>query len=104
MLSYRHAFHAGNHADVLKHFLLVQLTRHLAQKDTPCWYLDSHAGAGLYALDAGYARKLAEHVDGIGRLWLRRDLPAQLAAYVDLVRKLNPEGVLKAYPGSPWIA
>jgi len=104
MLSYRHAFHAGNHADVLKHFLLVALTRYLGEKDAPFWYVDTHAGAGLYALDAGYATKLAEYVDGIGRLWRRQDLPAELAEYVDLVRALNPDGLLKAYPGSPWIA
>lgn len=104
MLSYRHAFHAGNHADVLKHFLLVALTRYLGEKDAPFWYVDTHAGAGLYALDAGYATKLAEYVDGIGRLWRRQDLPAELAEYVDLVRALNPEGLLKVYPGSPWIA
>ena len=104
MLSYRHAFHAGNHADVLKHFLLVALTRYLGEKDAPFWYVDTHAGAGLYALDAGYATKLAEYVDGIGRLWGRQDLPVALAEYVDLVRALNPDGLLKAYPGSPWIA
>ncbi len=104
MLSYRHAFHAGNHADVLKHFVLVELARHLGQKDAPFWYADTHAGAGLYALDTGYATKLAEYVDGIGRLWSRDDLPEALAAYVDLVRKLNPNGKLTAYPGSPWIA
>ena len=104
MLSYRHAFHAGNHADVLKHFLLVALTRYLGEKDAPFWYVDTHAGAGLYALDAGYATKLAEYVDGIGRLWGRQDLPAALAEYVDLVRALNPDGLLKVYPGSPWIA
>ncbi len=104
MLSYRHAFHAGNHADVLKHFLIVQLARYLEQKDAPFWYVDSHAGAGLYALDTGYATKLAEYLDGIGRLWQRSDLPAPLAEYVDLVRALNPDGMLRAYPGSPWIA
>lgn len=104
MLSYRHAFHAGNHADVLKHFLLMQLTGYLAQKDAPFWYVDTHAGAGLYALDAGYATKLAEYADGIGRLWQRKDLPAPLAEYVDLVRTLNPDGKLRAYPGSPWFA
>ncbi|MEK7737473.1 MAG: 23S rRNA (adenine(2030)-N(6))-methyltransferase RlmJ [Pseudomonadota bacterium] len=104
MLSYRHAFHAGNHADVLKHFLIVQLARYLEQKDAPFWYVDSHAGAGLYALDTGYATKLAEYLDGIGRLWQRSDLPVPLAEYVDLVRALNPDGMLRAYPGSPWIA
>ena len=104
MLSYRHAFHAGNHADVLKHFLLVQMMRHLCRKEAPFWVIDTHAGAGLYALDAGYATQLAEHADGIGRLWPRDDLPAALADYVGLVRGLNPDGVLRAYPGSPWIA
>ena len=104
MLSYRHAFHAGNHADVLKHFVLVQLLRHMRQKETPFWVIDTHAGAGVYALDTGYATKLAEHVDGIDRLWNRGDMPAPLGEYVKLVRELNPNGKLCAYPGSPWIA
>ena len=104
MLSYRHAFHAGNHADVLKHFLLIELNRYLGQKEVPFWYVDTHAGAGLYALDTGYATQLAEHVDGIGRLWGRKDLPPALAEYMALVRELNPDGQLRAYPGSPWIA
>ena len=104
MLSYRHAFHAGNHADVLKHFVLSELARYLGQKDAPFYYMDTHAGAGLYSLDIGYATKLAEYVDGIGRLWDRDDLPESLGSYVKLVREINPDGKLKAYPGSPWIA
>ncbi len=104
MFSYRHAFHAGNHADVLKHLVLMQLTRYLAQKDKPFWYLDTHAGAGAYALDAGYAQKLSEYREGIGRLWERKDLPAALADYVALVRRLNPGERLTAYPGSPYFA
>jgi len=104
MLSYRHAFHAGNHADVLKHLVLVQLVRYLAQKDKPFWIIDTHAGAGLYALDSGYATKLAEFESGISKLWGRKDLPAPLADYVALVRELNPDGKLKLYPGSPWFA
>jgi len=104
MLSYRHAFHAGNHADVLKHHVLVELTRYLAQKDKPFWYVDTHAGAGAYALDSGYAAKLAEYKDGIARLWDRNDLPPALAAYVELVHKFNPERRLRAYPGSPYFA
>ena len=79
MLSYRHAFHAGNHADVLKHFLLVQLTRYLGQKDKSFWYIDTHAGAGAYALESGYAANLAEYKDGSGRVWARNDLPAARA-------------------------
>jgi 23S rRNA (adenine2030-N6)-methyltransferase len=103
MLSYRHAFHAGNHADVLKHFLLVQLSRYLGQKDKPFWIVDTHAGAGLYELDTGYATKLKEYESGIGKLWARHDLPAELADYVDLVRACNPDGSLRFYPGSPWL-
>ena len=104
MLSYRHAFHAGNHADVLKHFLLVQLSRYLGQKDKPFWIIDTHAGAGLYELDTGYATKLKEYESGIGKLWARPDLPAELADYVDLVRACNPDDNLRFYPGSPWLA
>ena len=65
MLSYRHAFHAGNHADVLKHVVLVQLLRHLTQKDKPLWVIDTHAGAGSYSLEQGYAAKNAEFETGI---------------------------------------
>ena len=104
MLSYRHAFHAGNHADVLKHLVLVQLTRYLAQKDKPFWYIDTHAGAGAYALDSAYAAKLSEYKDGIGRLWNRNDLPPALAEYVEVVRRMNPDRRLQAYPGSPYFA
>jgi len=104
MLSYRHAFHAGNHADVLKHLVLVQLNRYLGQKDKPFWVIDTHAGAGLYALDTGYATQLKEFESGIGKLWARKDLPAPVAEYVELVRAINPDGKLRFYPGSPWLA
>ena len=104
MLSYRHAFHAGNHADVLKHCILLQLLDHLNQKEKPYWVVDSHAGAGRYLLDSEQARKNAEFTTGIGRLWDRHDLPAALAAYVAAVRLLNPNGRLRHYPGSPWLA
>jgi 23S rRNA (adenine2030-N6)-methyltransferase len=104
MLSYRHAFHAGNHADVLKHCILVQLLRYLNQKDKPYWVIDTHAGAGRYKLDSEYAKKNAEFETGIGRLWNRTDLPEALADFVDLVRTMNPDGRLRHYPGSPWLA
>lgn len=104
MLSYRHAFHAGNHADVLKHLTLIQVLRHLNQKEKPWWYVDTHAGAGVYDLASDYARKNAEHASGIGRLWDRSDLPPAVADYVALVRGLNPDGRLRLYPGSPWLA
>ncbi|WP_055324678.1 23S rRNA (adenine(2030)-N(6))-methyltransferase RlmJ [Ralstonia solanacearum] len=108
MLSYRHAFHAGNHADVLKHAIVVQLLDHLTQKDKAFWYIDTHAGAGLYALDHAWAKKKAEFETGIGRLWhavgTGQTLPPLLDAYLDQVRQLNPDGRLKHYPGSPWLA
>jgi 23S rRNA (adenine2030-N6)-methyltransferase len=104
MLSYRHGFHAGNHADVLKHVVLVHLLRHLAQKDKAFWCIDTHAGAATYALDEGYATKNAEFETGIGRLWARTDLPAAVEDYVAQVRTLNPDGALRLYPGSPQLA
>ena len=104
MLSYRHGFHAGMHADVLKHVVLVHLLRYLTQKDKPLWFIDTHAGAAAYALDEGYATKNAEYESGIGRLWAREDLPQPLAEYVGQVRALNPDGVLRRYPGSPQLA
>ncbi|TFW05386.1 23S rRNA (adenine(2030)-N(6))-methyltransferase RlmJ [Oxalobacteraceae bacterium OM1] len=104
MLSYRHAFHAGNHADVLKHTVLIQLLRYLGQKDTPYMYIDTHAGAGVYALDTGFAAKSAEFETGIAKLWDRTDLPPALAEYVGLVKAMNPSGKMRYYPGSPYCA
>ena len=104
MLSYRHAFHAGNHADVLKHAVFVFLLRYLVQKDKPFWCIDTHAGAARYDLTTGYAAKNAEYETGISRLWTRTDLPGMLADYVRQVRALNPDGKLRSYPGSPQLA
>jgi 23S rRNA (adenine2030-N6)-methyltransferase len=104
MLSYRHAFHAGNHADVLKHSVVVQLLRHLGQKEKAYWYIDTHAGAGVYSLTEGYATKTGEFETGIGRLWDARKLPPLLADYVSEVKALNTDGALQFYPGSPYLA
>lgn len=104
MLSYRHAFHAGNHADVLKHAVLIQILKYFTQKDTPYTYVDTHSGAGMYALDGGYASKNAEFETGISHLWNRKDLPASLQEYVQLIKELNPSGKLRYYPGSPYCA
>ena len=104
MLSYRHAFHAGNHADVLKHMVIIQLMRYLGQKDPAYMVIDTHAGAGVYALDGDYASKNAEYETGIAKLWDRKDLPAMVKEYVDLVRSLNPSGKMRYYPGSPYCA
>jgi 23S rRNA (adenine2030-N6)-methyltransferase len=104
MFSYRHAYHAGNHADVLKHFIQVQLHQYMNQKDTAYTYIDTHSGAGVYALDSAQALKSGEYVDGIAKLWERDDLPKGLADYVNLVRAMNPSGRLRYYPGSPYVA
>jgi 23S rRNA (adenine2030-N6)-methyltransferase len=104
MLSYRHAFHAGNHADVLKHVVFLQLMRYLAQKDAPYMVIDTHAGAGAYALGGKEASKNAEYESGIARLWQRKDLPEPVAEYVNLVRAMNPDGKMRFYPGSPYLA
>ncbi|MBS1138615.1 MAG: hypothetical protein H6R13_68 [Proteobacteria bacterium] len=104
MLSYRHAFHAGNHADVLKHIILLQIAEYMAEKPAPFWIIDTHAGAGRYALESAHASKLAEYKDGIGRLWEAKGLPPAAKDYVEMVRQLNPDGKLKHYPGSPWLA
>jgi len=104
MLSYRHAFHAGMHADVLKHCVLIHVLQYLAQKEKAFWYIDTHAGAASYALRGEYARKNAEFETGIGRLWVRTDAPSLINAYLEQVRAINPDGTLKYYPGSPWIA
>jgi 23S rRNA (adenine2030-N6)-methyltransferase len=104
MLAYRHLFHAGNFADVVKHALLTQLLILLERKDKPFCYLDTHAGIGLYDLSHPWAQKLAEHEDGIARLWKRKDVPPSLIPYLEAVRAENPDGKLRFYPGSPKIA
>ena len=103
MLGYRHAFHAGNFADVFKHALLVQLVLALRLKDRPFCVIDTHAGAGLYDLRSDNALKNREFEGGIGRLWEGPE-GAELDAYLDLVRALNPDGRLRWYPGSPCLA
>ena len=104
MLAYRHAFHAGNHADVLKHTTLTLVLRYMNQKDKPYRLIDTHAGAGGYSLEGRFAQKKGEFEQGIALLWNRNDLPPAVADYVALVRQFNPEGGLKQYPGSPAFA
>ncbi len=106
MFSYRHAFHAGNHADVLKHTVLLAVLRHLTQKDTALTVFDTHAGAGLYRLDGDYAQTSAEAADGF--LKLAANLPKPTVApalqdYLDMVASFNKQGSHKVYPGSPFI-
>lgn len=103
MFSYRHAFHAGNHADVLKHAILVHVLDYLNRKEAPYWVIDTHAGAGQYLLDSDWSAKNAEHADGLARLWGRTDLPGILEDYVARVRAYNFDGQPRHYPGSPWL-
>ena len=103
MLSYRHAFHAGNHADVLKHAIEALIIAQLKSKDKPFCYLDSHAGGGCYDLSGEWAQKKAEYLDGIARLWPERELWPELADYFEVIATLN-ESDLRFYPGSPEVA
>jgi len=104
MLSYRHAFHAGNFADVHKHLILVVLLRAMQRKHTPFLYLETHAGAGMYEFGDEAAQKTAEFRSGIGRLWRQPASTPELADYLALVCRFNPDGELRRYPGSPLLA
>jgi 23S rRNA (adenine2030-N6)-methyltransferase len=114
MFSYRHAFHAGNHADVLKHTMVIAMLRHLTQKDTALVAVDTHAGAGLYRLDGDYAGTSGESADGVVKLFaaLKPAKPADSAIkeiapvlqdYLDTIAGFNTGAQLKIYPGSPFI-
>ncbi|WP_413736240.1 23S rRNA (adenine(2030)-N(6))-methyltransferase RlmJ [Sodalis sp. RH21] len=104
MLSYRHSFHAGNHADVLKHTVQSLILTAMKEKDKPFLYLDTHAGAGRYLLSSEHAGRTGEYLDGIGKIWQRDDCPALLAPYLTVIRHYNRSGTLRYYPGSPLIA
>ena len=114
MFSYRHAFHAGNHADVLKHTVLIATLRHLTQKDTALTVVDTHAGAGLYRLDGDYAGTSGEAADGVLKLFAAlkpggktppaiAEVAPALQDYIDLVAGFNNSSPPKIYPGSPFI-
>lgn len=109
-MNYRHAFHAGNFADVVKHATLALLIERLKAKDAAFRVIDTHAGIGLYDLTADQATRTGEWLEGIARVWGRRiepELAALLAPYLDAVAAANgtePPAPLRRYPGSPWIA
>jgi 23S rRNA (adenine2030-N6)-methyltransferase len=106
-MNYRHAYHAGNFADVLKHVVLIMLVEHLKKKPAPFFYLDTHAGRGLYDLSEAQAQRSGEYKNGIGRVLdaPAATLPAEISAYAKLVRESAGKGhsAITAYPGSPLI-
>jgi len=104
MLSYQHEYHAGNHADVLKHAVFVRVLLALLQKDKPLRVFDAHAGSGLYDLGSREARRHAEHEGGIAKVLAAAAPPPALAAYLEAVRACNGGTGLRCYPGSPWLA
>lgn len=105
-MNYRHAFHAGNFADVVKHLILVRILDYLKRKPAAFRVLDTHAGVGLYDLQGDQAERTGEWLEGIARLVETR-LPAAAAElakpYLDSVKAQNPDGQLRFYPGSPLI-
>ena len=106
-MNYRHAFHAGGFADVIKHIVLVRILTYLQQKASPFRFIDTHAGAGLYDLTSEEARRGGEWLTGIARLRQARfsaETAPLIEPYLDIVRAFNLEGELKVYPGSPLIA
>jgi 23S rRNA (adenine2030-N6)-methyltransferase len=105
-MNYRHSFHAGNFADVMKHIILVRILDYLKRKEVAFRVIDTHAGAGVYALTSGNAAKTGEWRDGIGRIMdaeLSEGVKGLLQPYFDTVATMNPESGLKTYPGSPVI-
>lgn len=104
MLSYRHAFHAGNFADVLKHSIFIHTLHYMALKDKALRVIDTHAGAGSYALTGQQPLKNREYDSGIGALWQKPDLPPLLVSYRDAIKSVNPDQQLRFYPGSPLLA
>jgi 23S rRNA (adenine2030-N6)-methyltransferase len=106
-MNYRHAFHAGSFADVIKHIVLARILTYLQDKPAAFRVIDTHAGAGLYDLDSDEAQRGGEWLTGIARLMQARftnETIALIKPYLDIVRAYNPKGELKAYPGSPLIA
>ena len=104
MLSYRHSYHAGNHADVLKHIVLTLCIESLKEKEKPFLYLDTHSGAGRYLLKSEHSEKTGEYLSGINLLWQQSNIPELLNTYISVLRRYNPFEQIKYYPGSPLIA
>lgn len=104
MLSYRHSFHAGNHADVVKHIVESLIIESLKNKEKPFVYHDTHSGAGRYDLTHEWSEKTGEYKEGIARIWQRKDCPELIKPYLDAVKSVNKDNTLHYYPGSPRVA
>jgi len=104
LLSYRHSFHAGNHADVVKHIVQSLILNALKQKEKPFVYHDTHSGAGRYDLTHEWAEKTGEYKQGVARVWQQQDIPQEIQSYLDAIRQLNNGDTLRYYPGSPRVA
>ncbi len=104
MLSYKHAFHAGNHADVLKHIVLLYSLDYMKRKNKPMMYLDTHAGSGIYSQESPEALKNKEFERGISAVSTTGDIPASVQRYHELVDQCRKENTFDSYPGSPWLA
>ena len=104
MLSYRHAFHAGNHADILKHYTFSLVLDYFNQKDKPYCVIDTHAGAGMYALNAVFSQKNKEFDTGISHLLSAKNQPNSVQAFTNMVKSFNTADHTNLYPGSPKVA
>jgi 23S rRNA (adenine2030-N6)-methyltransferase len=102
-MNYRHSFHAGNHADVLKHVVLLAMVEAFKRKSTPFYALDTHAGRGRYLLQGEHSDKTGEARAGIFRLMVLGKLPPPVQRYLKAVQADNPVGALVSYPGSPML-
>jgi 23S rRNA (adenine2030-N6)-methyltransferase len=103
MLSYRHSFHAGNFADVLKHTVLTSLVNYMLKKEKPFCYLDTHSGCGAYSFSSNEALKTKEFDNGVVKLWKQDNLPQPVQNYLQQVSEFNAQSELNYYPGSPSI-
>ncbi len=104
MLSYRHGYHAGNAADVLKHFILTYVLDYIKKKDKGFIFVDSHAGAGKYLISDPYMQKNKEYLQGIEKILQLKNDNIFLKKYLDLVKSINFNSDLKIYPGSCFLA
>ncbi|MDP1575010.1 MAG: 23S rRNA (adenine(2030)-N(6))-methyltransferase RlmJ [Coxiellaceae bacterium] len=105
-MNYRHLYHAGNFADVVKHVILIALFNHFKEKEPAFCCLDTHAGIGLYELNSIETQKKKEYETGILKLFFaeKKSIPSEIQDYISMIEKLNGKGKFSFYPGSPWIA